>query len=257
MPERIARVNLHPVPPGARVRGRRDGRAARVLPARRRARGDRAGETVAVLGAGPIGLMLCACVADAGGRPVARRRSRGTSRARAGVRRRARRRRGRGRRDRGDGHGRGWRDAVDARAPRRDRGRLRRPPRATPRSRRRVPRPLRRADAARRVPPHAADRARSARVPRERRVPVGAARHARGLARGLPALFADPPATTSRRSLPQAANSVRSGSRSPRRTRGRPRRSGGRATPRARSPAASAPAPRGCRGRQPSPGPRG
>ena len=30
----------------------------------------RAGDTVAILGAGPIGLMLCACVADAGGWPV-------------------------------------------------------------------------------------------------------------------------------------------------------------------------------------------
>jgi L-iditol 2-dehydrogenase len=30
----------------------------------------KAGDTVAILGAGPIGLMLCACVADAGGRPV-------------------------------------------------------------------------------------------------------------------------------------------------------------------------------------------
>ncbi len=29
-----------------------------------------AGDTVAVIGLGPIGLMLCACVADAGGRPV-------------------------------------------------------------------------------------------------------------------------------------------------------------------------------------------
>ena len=29
------------------------------------------GQTVAVVGLGPIGLMLCACVADAGGRPVA------------------------------------------------------------------------------------------------------------------------------------------------------------------------------------------
>ena len=28
------------------------------------------GDTVAILGAGPIGLLLCACVADAGGRPV-------------------------------------------------------------------------------------------------------------------------------------------------------------------------------------------
>ena len=29
-----------------------------------------AGDTVAVLGLGPIGLMLCACIADAGGRPI-------------------------------------------------------------------------------------------------------------------------------------------------------------------------------------------
>ena len=36
----------------------------------------REGQTVAVLGAGPIGLMLCACVADAGARPGARRRRR-------------------------------------------------------------------------------------------------------------------------------------------------------------------------------------
>ena len=33
-------------------------------------RDRRPGDTVAILGAGPIGLMLCACVADAGGRPV-------------------------------------------------------------------------------------------------------------------------------------------------------------------------------------------
>jgi L-iditol 2-dehydrogenase len=32
--------------------------------------GIREGQTVAVLGAGPIGLMLCACVADAGAQPV-------------------------------------------------------------------------------------------------------------------------------------------------------------------------------------------
>ena len=32
--------------------------------------GSAAGDTVAIVGIGPIGLMLCACVADAGGRPV-------------------------------------------------------------------------------------------------------------------------------------------------------------------------------------------
>lgn len=33
--------------------------------------GVRPGDTVAIVGAGPVGLMLCACVADAGARPVA------------------------------------------------------------------------------------------------------------------------------------------------------------------------------------------
>ena len=28
------------------------------------------GDTVAVIGLGPIGLMLCACIADAGGHPI-------------------------------------------------------------------------------------------------------------------------------------------------------------------------------------------
>ena len=40
-----------------------------MLPPRRRARGVEAGDRVAILGAGPIGLMLAACVADAGGQP--------------------------------------------------------------------------------------------------------------------------------------------------------------------------------------------
>ncbi len=70
VPERIARVNLLPVPPGLAPEV-----AALVEPLAcclhgvERA-GIREGDTVAVLGAGPIGLMLCACVADAGGRPV-------------------------------------------------------------------------------------------------------------------------------------------------------------------------------------------
>ena len=70
MPERIARVNLLPVPPGLAPEV-----AALVEPLACCLRGvERAeiepGDTVAVLGAGPIGLMLCACVSDAGGRPV-------------------------------------------------------------------------------------------------------------------------------------------------------------------------------------------
>jgi L-iditol 2-dehydrogenase len=71
VPARIARVNLVAVPPGLAPEV-----AALVEPLAcclhgvERA-GIREGDTVAVLGAGPIGLMLCACVADAGGRPVA------------------------------------------------------------------------------------------------------------------------------------------------------------------------------------------
>jgi L-iditol 2-dehydrogenase len=71
VPERIARVNLHRVP-----RGLAPEIAAMVEPLACCLHGvDRAGvepgQTVAILGAGPIGLMLCACVADAGARPVA------------------------------------------------------------------------------------------------------------------------------------------------------------------------------------------
>jgi L-iditol 2-dehydrogenase len=70
VPERIAAVNLLDVPVGLASEV-----AALVEPLACCLRGvERAGitpgETVAILGAGPIGLMLCACVADAGGRPV-------------------------------------------------------------------------------------------------------------------------------------------------------------------------------------------
>jgi L-iditol 2-dehydrogenase len=70
VPERIARVNLHDVP-----RGLAPQVAAMVEPLAcclhgvERA-GVQAGDTVAILGAGPIGLMLATCVADAGGWPV-------------------------------------------------------------------------------------------------------------------------------------------------------------------------------------------
>lgn len=71
VPERIARVNLLPVPPRLASEV-----AAMVEPLACCLRGVElagveAGQTVAVLGTGPIGLMLCACVADAGGWPVA------------------------------------------------------------------------------------------------------------------------------------------------------------------------------------------
>jgi L-iditol 2-dehydrogenase len=71
VPEPIARVNLLPVPNALSSQT-----AAMVEPLACCLRGAElaaieAGQTVAVLGTGPIGLMLCACVADAGGRPEA------------------------------------------------------------------------------------------------------------------------------------------------------------------------------------------
>jgi L-iditol 2-dehydrogenase len=70
VPERIAMVNLHEVPPGIEPEV-----VAMVEPLACCLRGVEragihAGDTVAILGAGPIGLMLAACVADAGGWPV-------------------------------------------------------------------------------------------------------------------------------------------------------------------------------------------
>ena len=68
VPAAIAAVNLHPVPPGLEPEV-----AAMVEPLACCLRGvERAGvepgDRVAIVGAGPIGLMLCACVVDAGGR---------------------------------------------------------------------------------------------------------------------------------------------------------------------------------------------
>ena len=70
VPEPIAAVNLHPVPDRLASEV-----AALVEPLACCLHGvERAevqpGSVVAVLGTGPIGLMLCACVADAGGWPV-------------------------------------------------------------------------------------------------------------------------------------------------------------------------------------------
>ena len=69
VPAEIAAVNLLPVPPGLAPEV-----AAMVEPLACCLRGVEragvaAGDRVAILGAGPIGLMLSACVADAGGRP--------------------------------------------------------------------------------------------------------------------------------------------------------------------------------------------
>jgi L-iditol 2-dehydrogenase len=70
VPERIAAVNLHEVPRGLapEVAALMEPLACCLRGVERA--GIRAGDRVAVLGAGPIGLMLCACVADAGGWPV-------------------------------------------------------------------------------------------------------------------------------------------------------------------------------------------
>ena len=70
VPERIARVNLLPVPDGAapEVAALLEPLACCLHGVERA--GVRDGDTVAILGAGPIGLMLCACVADAGGKPI-------------------------------------------------------------------------------------------------------------------------------------------------------------------------------------------
>jgi L-iditol 2-dehydrogenase len=70
VPRRIAEVNMHDVPPGVAPEV-----AAMIEPLACCLRGVeragvRAGDRVAVLGAGPIGLMLAACIGDAGGWPV-------------------------------------------------------------------------------------------------------------------------------------------------------------------------------------------
>lgn len=70
VPEEIARRNLLPVPPGLAPEV-----AAMTEPLACCLHGIdvvgvERGATVAIVGLGPIGLMLCACVADAGGHPV-------------------------------------------------------------------------------------------------------------------------------------------------------------------------------------------
>ena len=69
VPERIARRNLLPVPPtlAPEVAALVEPLACCLHGAQRA--GIEAGDSVAILGAGPIGLMLTACAADAGGRP--------------------------------------------------------------------------------------------------------------------------------------------------------------------------------------------
>jgi L-iditol 2-dehydrogenase len=70
VPERIAGRNLLPVPPRLppEVAALTEPLACCLHGVD--AAGVRDGDTVAIVGLGPIGLMLCACVADAGARPV-------------------------------------------------------------------------------------------------------------------------------------------------------------------------------------------
>ena len=70
VPERIARRNLLPVPPGLAPDVAAMAEPLACCLHGIEVAGVERGNTVAIVGLGPIGLMLCACVADAGGRPV-------------------------------------------------------------------------------------------------------------------------------------------------------------------------------------------
>ena len=70
VPERIARRNLLPVPPGLAPEVAAMAEPLACCLHGIDVAGVQRGDTVAVVGLGPIGLMLCACVADAGGHPV-------------------------------------------------------------------------------------------------------------------------------------------------------------------------------------------
>jgi L-iditol 2-dehydrogenase len=70
VPERVARTNLLPVPPGLAPEVAALAEPLACCLHGLDVAGVRDGDTVAVVGLGPIGLMLCACAADAGARPV-------------------------------------------------------------------------------------------------------------------------------------------------------------------------------------------
>jgi L-iditol 2-dehydrogenase len=70
VPERIARRNLLPVPPGLAPEVAAMAEPLACCLHGIEVAGVERGDAVAIVGLGPIGLMLCACVADAGGSPV-------------------------------------------------------------------------------------------------------------------------------------------------------------------------------------------
>ena len=70
VPERVARRNLLPVPPGLPPEVAAMSEPLACCLHGIEVAGVGRDDTVAIVGLGPIGLMLCACVADAGGRPV-------------------------------------------------------------------------------------------------------------------------------------------------------------------------------------------
>ena len=70
VPERIARRNLVPVPPNLAPEVAAMAEPLACCLHGIEVAGVQRGDTVAIVGVGPIGLMLCACVADAGGRAI-------------------------------------------------------------------------------------------------------------------------------------------------------------------------------------------
>ena len=180
-----------PCPRGPPSGGRRAGRPARLLPARVERAGLKPG-TSSPSCAGPIGLMLCACATDAGGYVAAvGGRTSGT---------RSRRLSARGRptpptptchRGRRDAEAR--REALDSSSPAAPSLLVGWPGPGADRRRRRSD-PPRGADLCGAVGDAPAAFPCSARLPGERRISVGAARHARGAALdGVADLLADPP----------------------------------------------------------------
>ena len=174
MPERIARRNLLPVPPGLAPEVAAIAEPLACCLHGIDMAGVRRGDTVAIVGLGPIGLMLCACAADAGGHPVgvgSREERRALDRL---LRCRRRRSRGGRRGHRGSRNGRGLGACARARPTGRYRAGLRRAAARDAGRGRPLSDPLRGGPPRRLLPSHPAPLPRRARVPRERGVSVRA-----------------------------------------------------------------------------------